>query len=95
METKVLTKCVTFGNHKENYMLVQVKDDKGEVRYGTIPYSAFDESGNLKRPMCGWEMGLTFSIGGAIETRRDMINCEGMTEEQVLAYFKKKIGSVA
>ena len=29
METKVLTKCVTFGNHKENYVLVQIKDDKG------------------------------------------------------------------
>ena len=90
MESKVITKSVTFGNHKEQYVLVQVTTDKG-VAYGTIPYSAFDEKGVLKRKVCGWEMGLNLSIKSALETRQDMINCEGMTEEQIFAYFKRKI----
>ena len=91
MESKVITKSVTFSNHKEQYVLVQITDEKLGVRYGTIPYSAFDENGELSRPMCGWEMGLNLSIKSALETRQSMIDCEGMTEEQIFAYFKKKI----
>ena len=95
MESKVITKSVTFGNHKEQYVLVQFKDDNGEVRYGTIPYSNIDDKGHLIKGMNGLEMCLCSTIPSALEMREDLINCEGMTAEQVIEYFKKKIGSVA
>ena len=90
---EIITQCVDIEGRK--FALIKCVDIDNCVRYGTIPYTEFDERGALKRRLNGFDMCLAYSIPSALEMRADLIKCEGMTEEQVIAYFKKKIGSVA
>ena len=96
METKkmeVKTRYVSIEDRA--FVLVEYTLDDNSIMYGTIPYTNIDEKGNMIKGMNGLEVCLAHSIPSALEMRADIIKCEGMTEEQILAYFKKKIGSVA
>jgi hypothetical protein len=90
---EIITRYVSIEGRA--FALVKCVDTENCVRYGTIPYTEFDENGALKRKLNGFEMCLAYSIPSALEMRADVIKCEGMTEEQILAYFKKKIGGLA
>ena len=77
------------------FALVKCTLDDDSVMYGTIPYTNIDDKGHMIKGMNGLEMCLSQTIGGALEMRYDIIKTEGMTPNQVIEYFKKKIGSVA
>lgn len=88
--TEIVSKCLSIRG-EENFVLVKISKD-GDVRYGTIPYGEFNEHGELKRRLNGLDMCLSTSISGAIEHRTTLLDCKGMTQEQIAAYFSKKLG---
>lgn len=96
MDTKkmeVKTRYVSIEDRA--FVLVKCTLDDDSVMYGTIPYTNIDDKGHMIKGMNGLEMCLASSIPSALEMRADDIKCEGMTPNQVIEYFKKKIGSVA
>lgn len=93
VKAKVKTKYVSIEDRA--FVLVEYTLDDDSVMYGTIPYTNIDDKGRMIKRMNGLEVCLASSIPSALEMRADLIKCEGMTKEQIFAYFKKKIGSVA
>ena len=93
IKAKVKTRCVDIEGR--SFVLMEYTLDDNSVMYGTIPYTELDEQGRVKRRLNGLEVCLAHSIPSALDLRADDIKCEGMTTEQVIEYFKKKIGSVA
>lgn len=93
IKAKVKTKYVSIEGRE--FVLMEYTLDDDSVMYGTIPYTNIDDKGNMIKGMNGLEVCLAHSIPSALEVRTDLIKCEGMTPEQVIEYFKKKIGSVA
>ena len=96
METKKMEVKIRYVSIEDRaFVLVKCTLDDDSVMYGTIPYTNIDDKGKMIKGMNGLEMCLSQTIGGALDMRYDLIKCEGMTPEQVIEYFKKKIGSVA
>ena len=93
IKSKVKTKYVSIEGRA--FVLMEYTMDDNSVMYGTIPYTNIDDKGNMIKGMNGLEMCLAPSIPIALDMRYDDIKCEGMTKEQVIAYFNKKIGRVA
>ncbi len=93
IKAEVKTKYVSIEGRA--FVLVEYTLDDDSVMYGTIPYTNIDDKGHMIKGMNGLEVCLAYSIPSALEMRYDLIKCEGMTLEQIIAYFKKKIGSVA
>ena len=87
---KVLTRVVDIEDEK--FVLVKVtRIDNGKEFIGTIPYTELDEKGCMKRELNGIDMALTDDIPHALEMRRDIILTRGMTESQLINYFKTKL----
>lgn len=93
IKSKVKTKYVSIEGRE--FVLMEYTLDDNSVMYGTIPYTNIDDKGRMIKGMNGLEVCLAHSIPSALEMRADDIKCEGMTPEQVIEYFKKKIGRVA
>ena len=93
IKSKVKTKCVSIEGR--DFVLMEYTFDDNSVMYGTIPYTNIDDKGRMIKGMNGLEACLAHSIPTALEMRADDIKCEGMTEEQIIAYFNKKLGRVA
>lgn len=93
IKSKVKTKYVSIEGRA--FVLMEYTMDDNSVMYGTIPYTNIDDKGNMIKGMNGLEMCLAPSIPIALDMRYDDIKCEGMTKEQVIEYFNKKIGRVA
>ena len=93
ISSKVKTRYVSIEGRA--FVLMEYTMDDNSVMYGTIPYTNIDDKGNMIKGMNGLEMCLAPSIPIALDMRYDDIKCEGMTKEQVIAYFNKKIGRVA
>ena len=93
IKAKVKTKYVSIEGRA--FVLVEYTLDDNSVMYGTIPYTNIDDKGQMIKGMNGLEVCLASSIPNALEMRADIIKCEGMTEEQIIAYFKKKIERIA
>lgn len=93
IKAKVKTKYVSIEGRE--FVLMEYTLDDNSVMYGTIPYTNLDDKGRMIKGMNGLEVCLAHSIPSALEMRADDIKCEGMTTEQVIEYFKKKIGGVA
>lgn len=93
IKAKVKTKYVSIEGRE--FVLMEYTLDDNSVMYGTIPYTNLDDKGRMIKGMNGLEVCLAHSIPSALEMRADIIKCEGMTPEQVIEYFKKKIGRVA
>lgn len=93
IKAKVKTKYVSIEGRE--FVLMEYTMDDNSVMYGTIPYTNIDDKGRMIKGMNGLEVCLAHSIPSALEMRADIIKCEGMTPEQVIEYFKKKIGRVA
>ena len=90
---EVKTKYVSIEGRA--FVLMEYTMDDNSVMYGTIPYTNIDDKGNMIKGMNGLEVCLANSIPSALEMRADDIKCEGMTIEQIIEYFKKKIGGLA
>ena len=89
IKSKVKTKYVSIEGRE--FVLMEYTLDNDSVMYGTIPYTNIDDKGQMIKGMNGLEMCLSQTIGGALDMRYDLIKCEEMTEEEIFAYFKKKI----
>ena len=88
-KTEIVSRCVSIRSN--NFVLVKIDKDN-DIRYGTIPYAELNDKGELKRGLNGLDMCLSSSITGAIESRTCLLDCEGMTQKQIEAYFRKKWG---
>lgn len=76
---KVLTKCVSFEN--QEFVLIKDISPKGEVYYGTIPFTEIDERGHLKRVLNGFDMEISFnSISEALDNRRRSVVIKRLME---------------
>lgn len=93
IKSKVKTKCVDIEGR--SFVLVEYTLDDNSIMYGTIPYTEIDEQGRVKRKLNGLEVCLAHTIPSALDIRADIIKCEGMTPEQVIEYFKRKLERVA
>ena len=91
---EVLTKYVNIEN--EEFVLISDKREDGVEYYGTIPYSELDEKGRMKRTLNGFEMCISFkSIAEALDRRYDEIKTRGMSVEETMNYYVRKIKKAA
>lgn len=89
---KVMTKLVSIKD--ESFVLVQIKrNDDGHIFYGTIPYTELDERGCMKRELNGLEMCLCDDIPHALIMREDEIAIRGMSQEEMIKYFTRKVSA--
>lgn len=65
------------------------------VMYGTINHEYIDTDGKLNRILNLAGMCMRDTIPNAIEAREDGEACEGMTLEELIAYFKEKAAADA
>ena len=77
----------------KSFVLVR-EPNWGELKYGTIPYDEFDETGRLKRPLNGFEMCIARSIGEAIEKRELQIDVEKWMEEHPDADEQERLEAI-
>ena len=87
---KVLTRVVDIEDEK--FVLVKVtRIDNNKEFIGTIPYTELDEKGCMKRELNGLDMAFADDIPHALELRKDIILTRGMTESQLINYYKTKL----
>lgn len=102
-EIKTVTK--TYRTKKGNaYQIVAIelldipedmKPSYKPVMYGTINHEYIDTDGKLNRILNLAGMCMRDTIPNVIEAREDGEACEGMTLEELIAYFKEKAAADA
>lgn len=61
------------------------------VMYGTINHSYIDGNGRLNRILNLAQICIRDTISHAIEAREDVETCDGMTVEEIAAYYAEKL----
>ena len=102
-EIKTVTK--TYRTKKGNaYQIVAIelldipedmKPFYNPVMYGTINHKYIGVDGKLNRILNLASMSVRDTIQHAIEAREDAEACDGMTVEELIAYFKEKAAADA
>lgn len=88
---KVLTKLVDIA--EERFVLVEVtRTDINKKFFGTISYNELDSKGCMKRELNGFDMCLADTIGEALDFRQNEIAVRGMSQEQMIEYFRSRGG---